>query len=368
MGRFRRGALAAAAAAGAGWGAREAWLRSREEDISGQVALVTGSSRGLGFLLARELAREGCKVVICARDEGELERAAAELRREGADVLTVVCDVSERSDVEEMIEDARLRFGGVDILINNAGIIQVGPVHNMTLDDFEQAMDIMYWGTVYPTLAALPHMRRQRYGRIVNITSIGGKVSVPHLLPYSAAKFAAVGFSEGLHSELARDGIKVTTVAPGLMRTGSHLNAYVKGKQEAEAVMFSLAASLPVISMDAERAARQVVTAMKRGQSEIILSLTANTAARVYGLMPGTAQHVLAVVNRFLPKESSTRAGSASVREAQERLPTGAARGLLRGVTGLGMSAAKRFNQHPGPDVPAPDEFSPEVEVVDVPE
>src|SRR5450759_4776995 len=114
---------------------------------------------------------------------------------------------------------------------------------------FELAMDVMYWGVLYPTLAVLPQMREHKRGRIVNITSIGGKVSIPHLLPYNSAKFAAVGLSEGLRAELAMDGVTVTTIVPGLMRTGSHINAYFKGKQEREYTWFALGASLPVISM-----------------------------------------------------------------------------------------------------------------------
>src|SRR5690606_38187036 len=129
-----------------------------------------------------------CRLVICARDEVELARARADLRTRGAEVLAVPCDVGDREQVQHLIAAAYERYGRVDILVNNAGVIQVAPLEDQTLGDFERAMATMYWGMVYPTLAVLPLMRARGQGRIVNITSIGGKVSVPHLLPYSSAK------------------------------------------------------------------------------------------------------------------------------------------------------------------------------------
>ncbi len=166
-------------------------------DLTGKVALVTGASRGLGFLLAAELLRQGCRVAICARDEPELQRAREALERGGGEVLAVACDVSDRAAVEALVARTAEHFRGLDVLVLNAGIIQVGPVRTMRVEDFEDALGVMFWGVVLPSLAALPHLRRSR-GRIVTITSIGGKVPFPHLLPYNSAKFAAVGFSEGL--------------------------------------------------------------------------------------------------------------------------------------------------------------------------
>src|SRR6185437_14182851 len=174
------------------------------------------------------------------------------------------------------------RFGAVDVLVNNAGVIQVGPIEVMTHEDFELAMQAHFWGPLNTIMAALPGMRQRRSGRIVNISSIGGKVSVPHLVPYSASKFALVGLSEGLQAELAKDGIKVTTVCPGLMRTGSPRNADFKGKHRAEYAWFSISDALPGASMSAERAARQIIAACRRGDAEIILSLPANVAAKVH--------------------------------------------------------------------------------------
>ena len=328
-------------AAGLGLAGSEIYRRLNPADLHGQVALVTGGSRGLGLLIARELAAQGCRVAICARDEAELRRAQADLEERGAEVVSVVCDVADRARVEQMVGAVTARFGPIDILVNNAGIIQVGPVHNMTLDDFEEAMNVMFWGTVYPTLAVLPQMRARRSGRIVNVTSIGGKISVPHLLPYSCAKFAATAFSEGLSAELSRDGIVVTTIAPGLMRTGSFLQAFAKGNQEAEFALFALVDNLPFVSMDAERAARQIVQAARRGDRERVLTIPADLAARFHGLFPGVTTGLLSVVNRFLPSPTDDPGARARGLEIQERMDSD----LLRTATAMGQDAARRFNE-----------------------
>jgi short-subunit dehydrogenase len=347
-GRRRKGLLLAAGV-GLGLLGREALGRWRSADLYGDVALVTGGSRGLGYLLARELAREGCRLAICARDEQELTRAqrALEEEEEGAEVFALPCDISDRAQVERLVDETTRHYGQIDILVNNAGIIQVGPVAAMTVEDFETAVGVMFWGVVYPTLAVLPQMRERRSGRIVTITSIGGKVSVPQLLPYNCAKFAAVGFSEGLRAEAARDGITVTTIAPGLMRTGSHLNAWFKGNQERMYALFAPAASLPLVSMDAERAARQIVEATKRGEGERILSLPATALATFHGLFPGLTADLFGLVNRVLPSAQGAT-GAVTGHEARARLQSP----LLDKLTTLGESAARRFHQYPDAEPP----------------
>jgi NAD(P)-dependent dehydrogenase (short-subunit alcohol dehydrogenase family) len=341
--RSRRGLLAAAGLGAAVVG-RELLMR-RQADLSGQVALVTGSSRGLGYLLAREFGRVGCRLVLCARDAAELERARADLASQGMDVLAVPCDVGDVAQVERLVADATRHFGRVDLLVNNAGIIQVGPLETMTRADFEEALDVMFWGVLHPILAVLPQMRARGSGRIVNVTSIGGKVAVPHLIPYDCAKFAAVGLSEGLRAELAREGIQVTTIAPGLMRTGSALNAYFKGRRDVEFGAFSVLGTMPVVSMDAERAARQIVAATRRGDAERVLGLPANILARFHGLFPGLTADILGVVNRVLPGPGGAGSERARGMEVHEEVRTP----LLDKLMGWNLSAARRFHEYPGP-------------------
>jgi NAD(P)-dependent dehydrogenase (short-subunit alcohol dehydrogenase family) len=324
--------------------------RLREADLHGEVALVTGGSRGLGFLLARELVRQGCRVAICARDADELERARLQLNRPDTPVFAVPCDVGDRYQVEELIERVEDRLGPVAILINNAGVIQVGPLPALRLQDFEQALGVMYWGVVYPTLAVLPGMLARQHGRIVNITSIGGLASVPHLLPYSSAKFAAVGFSEGLRAELAGSGVTVTTIAPGLMRTGSHVNALFAGRPGREFTWFSLGASLPGVSMSAERAAKQIVRAMRRGEAERVLSVPATLLARFHGAFPGATANLLGLTNRLVLPATGGETALERGQEAAQAQPSK----LRDRLTMLGRRAAERNNEYPGPAIPLP--------------
>lgn len=321
---------------------RELWARMREADLTGQVVLITGGSRGLGLALAEEFAAQGCRLSLCARDADELTRAQKQLAGQEADVLTIRCDLRDQEQAVRLIETVTEHFGRIDILVNNAGIIGVGSLDDMTVEDFEDAMQTDFWGTLYPTLAVLPQMRARRSGRIVNITSIGGKVSVPHLLPYSCAKFAATGLSEGLRAELAAHGIVVTTIAPGLMRTGSFLHALFKGHQAGEYAWFSVGDNIPGLSLGAARAARQVVQATRRGEAERILGLPANIAARFHGLFPGITADASALVNRMLPPpggdDSSQTKPGVQVR-AENPSP------LRDTVTTLGFRAADRLNE-----------------------
>lgn len=301
-GHQRRNVMMGAAAVAAVVAA-QAWRRRPDYDFSGKSVVVTGGSRGLGLILARELADAGARVTIVARDAGELARAAEDirLRQPFAEVLTIAADVRERDDAGRAIEQAFERFGRVDVVINNAGIIQVGPVDHMRLSDYEDAMNTHFWGPLYTTLAALPHMRRQGGGRIVNISSIGGRISVPHLVPYSASKFALSGLSDGLRYELARDNIVVTTVCPGLMRTGSPLNASFKGNHPQEYAWFAISDSLPLATIDAGRAARQIIAACRRGDAELVITVQAKLAILARTAAPELFASVMSFINDLLP-------------------------------------------------------------------
>ncbi len=328
----------ASVAIGAALFARAAWNAVLMDSLRGKIALVTGASRGLGFAIAQELARQGCDLAICARDEEELNIAAAQLRASGRRVLPIVCDVAKQDQVNSMIERATQELGRIDVLVNNAGIISVGPIESQTVEDFREAMDVMYWGQVYPTLAVLPQMQQRRSGWIANVTSIGGKISVPHLIPYCGAKFAAVGFSEGLTAELAKDNIKVTTVVPGLMRTGSHENAFFKGDNQKEYAWFSLGATSPLTAIGARRAARSIVNAIRRGQAEIILSLPAKAAALFHGVFPGTTAHLAGLSNRYMPGTGSTSKERYLGKESESAITRSP-------LTALGRKAASELNQ-----------------------
>jgi short-subunit dehydrogenase len=320
--------------------------RRSQDDLRGEVAVVTGASRGLGLLLARELAGQGCPLVVCARDAAELERAADDLRAVGAEVTTVACDVTDEATPQLLIETAVQRYGRLDILVSNAGVIQVGPVQAAQIGHYETAMNTMALAPARLALTALPVMRRQGHGRIVTIGSIGGKISVPHLLPYSTAKFAAVGFSEGLRAELGRGPVTVTTVVPGLMRTGSHLQARFTGQPSKEFTWFSLGASLPLVSMDAERAARQIIAAVRQRRAEIILTPAGQLVSRAAGIVPGLTTEILHLLQRLALPAPSGEPGAAVADEAQgHELRPAMGKKTFDRLTSLGQAAASRFNE-----------------------
>lgn len=281
--------------------------RVRAISFRDRVVLITGGSRGLGFVLARYFGSEGARVAICARNDDELARAAENLREQGIMVMALQCDITDRERVEELVRTVEQRMGPIDVLINNAGVIQVGPADTMTRTDYDEALNINLYGAMNFIDAVLPNMRSRRFGRIVNIASIGGRISVPHLLPYSASKFALVGYSQGLRAELASTGVKVTTVCPGLMRTGSPRKAIFKGKHREEYAWFSISDSLPVISLDARHAALKIVHACRVGQSDLILGLPAQIVARAAAVVPGLTANTLGFVNRFLPSSNGDR-------------------------------------------------------------
>ena len=278
------------------------WRKNgRGTELNGKIVLITGGSRGLGLVLAREFAAQGAKIAICARDGEELGRARTDLESRGAEVFEAICDVRNQEEVSQLIKDVTTRFGQIDVLVNNAGIIQVGALENQTQKDFEDAMNLHFWGAFYTMQAVLPQMKKRGEGRIINISSIGGKVAVPHLAPYCASKFALVGLSNAMRAELQKDNIFVTTVCPGLMRTGSHINALFKGKNELEFAWFSLGNAFPLSSVSAETAAKQIIKAAKNGDAELIISPQAQIAAKINNLFPETTAEISALVNQILP-------------------------------------------------------------------
>jgi NAD(P)-dependent dehydrogenase (short-subunit alcohol dehydrogenase family) len=281
---------------------------ARRYDFNDKVVVITGGSRGLGLVLARQLARDGARLVLLARDDEELQRAAADLRDRVPDVevLAVQADVRKRYDVERAVALVIERFGRVDAAINNAGIIQVGPTDHMAPSDYDDAMNTHFWGPLHVSLAVIPHMRRQRSGRIVNVSSIGGRIAVPHMVPYSASKFALSGFSDGLRAELARDNIAVTTVYPGLMRTGSPVNAQFKGQRSEEYTWFAIADSLPGLTISAERAANQILKACRRGDAELVITIPAKLAILARTLAPEIFARAMSAVNRMLPEPTGS--------------------------------------------------------------
>ncbi|RZK23742.1 MAG: SDR family oxidoreductase [Hymenobacter sp.] len=312
-------------------------------ELTGRTVLITGGSRGLGLVLARRAVLEGARVAICARDEQELARARQDLLDCGAaerNVLALAHDLTDAQAVQRLVAEVESRLGGIDVLINNAGIIIGGPLENMDERDFEDSMNTHFWAPLRAMQAVLPGMKQRGEGRIINISSLGGKVAIPHLTAYSASKFALVGLSEGFRAELSQFGIYVTTVCPGLLRTGSPGHVDVKGQHEKEYAWFSIADALPGFTMSAEQAARRIWNAARRGDGELILSLPAKLLAAFHGLLPGTTVDVLAWVNRALPATGEGAAAAERRKGYESETP------LTRSfLTTLTQQEARRNNE-----------------------
>jgi NAD(P)-dependent dehydrogenase (short-subunit alcohol dehydrogenase family) len=325
--------VAAAAALAAGRSARRTQPPSR-------TVLVTGGSRGLGLRIAAEYLARDARVAICARDAKELERAKALLDGDTRPILAVPCDIADPAQVGELVAMVQQHFGWLDTLVNNAGVIQVGPMEHMTPEDYTAAWRTHLLGPLQVTSAVLPGMRERGAGRIVNVCSLAGLVPVPHMLPYTASKFALAGWSDGLRAELASSGIRVTTVYPALVRTGSPRHAVFKGRHREEYAWFNIGDSLPLLSMDAGRAARRIVRAAERGRARLVLPAAARIPVALYGLWPELVLGALGGADRLLPAPggvgSEPRKGSESLSEWSPSW-----------ITALGERAAAENNEVP---------------------
>jgi len=308
----------------------------------GKAVVVTGGSRGLGLALAEVFGQRGAKLVLAARNEAQLAEARRQLVDRGAvrssdDVLIVSADLRKPEDASRLIEEATRRFGRVDVLINNSGVISVGPVENQTLERFREAMESNFYSTLHCTLAVLPQMLERRAGSIATVASIGGRIAVPHLLPYCASKFATVGFSEGLGMEVRSKGIRVTTICPGLMRTGSHGNAMFTGDAQREYQWFSLAANTPLLSASARHAAKKIANGIAAGCAEIAITPQAFVAARLGNLSPEAKRIAMMAVNMALPEAKENHNTPFRGEDVSDR--------EVFPATRLGSAAARRYNQ-----------------------
>ena len=259
--------------------ARAVVRRRHRIHFAGRVAIVTAGARGLGLLIAEELGRRGANVAICGRTSDAVDEAAQKLRQKGVKVIARTCDLGDRAQAGAFVDDVALEWGRIDVLVNNAGVIHVEPAQSVALDALEQGMRLNFCSAANTTFAALPFLMEQAgQARIANVTSIGGRIAVPHLLGYSASKFALLGLSEGLVAELDRSGVRVTSIVP----------------------WFSLG-MLPGLSVDPRRAARRIVGAIQYGDPILHVGVASAVAARLHAVAPWLFAELRHLMNRALP-------------------------------------------------------------------
>lgn len=292
------------------------------ESFRGQSVVITGGSRGLGLALAHELAAEGARLTLLARDAAELARARELIREKhpGSEILVIATDITESEAFFHAFQEVEREFGGIDMLINSAGAISVGPFQSMELEDFEAQMRLHLYAVIEAVKEALPYLNESAGRRIVNICSVGGKVPVPHMLPYDASKFALAGFSQGISAELAADDISVTTVYPTVMRTGSPIQAVFKGDHEKEYAWFALTDIFPGISQSAEAAARKIVAAARERQTDLTPSIAAQARVAAGAIFPEITAWTMQLIASWLPRnQNHQRRTGADSRGAVER-------------------------------------------------
>lgn len=305
------------------YGTRTLLRKRRRVELRGRVVVVTGASSGLGLLIARHAAGQGAMLALAARDAGELTEVAAELRAAGAEeVFVVPTDVTKPEEIERLINQTIAKYGRIDVLINNAGTMLVGPLEAMTAEDFERVLAVNFWGGVRATLAALPHMRAAGFGRIANVVSVGGRAVVPHMAPYTASKYAFTGFTKAIRAELARDNILVTGVYPGPIRTGGHRHAWFKGDTAAEYAWFAAADTVPGISTSADACARALLEGVCNGDPEVNVGPSTHLSIVLEGLFPDWAAELNALVDRAMPAPENLSAPAVQGHSLAGKVPS----------------------------------------------
>lgn len=319
----------------------------RDFNFKAKNVFITGGSRGLGLSIAWNVLARGGSVMLAARDADELEDAQDKLLRDFPEgrVYIYACDVTDRHAIAECLDNAIAEMGGIDVLVNNAGAILVGPLTSMEPEDFEAQMRLHLHAAVNTTQLILPHFRTRAGGRILNICSLGGKAAVPHMLPYDASKFALAGFSQGAAAELARYNVKVTVAYPTVMRTGSPIQAVFKGEHEKEYRWFAVGDNMPGFAMSAHSAANKVLDAVADGRTEIILSSVGKLRNWVGAFFPETMHAVMTGMAAALPTgdslERKTGAQSAALVEKSK---------MLAPIRANAKRAEATYNQEPRHD------------------
>ena len=234
--------------------------------MKGKVIIITGASSGIGKACAEAFGREGGNIVITGRNEEALLAAADELRLKGIQVLPLVADVSLEKDNERVVEETIEKFGKIDVLINNAGISMRALFEELDLSVIRKVMDINFYGTVYATKAALPHILKSK-GSIVGMSSIAGYRGLPGRTGYSASKFAMHGFMESLRTELLKKDVHILLACPGF--TASNIrnaalskDGHAQGESPREEDKM----------MSAEEVAQHILSAVRKRKRDVVLT------------------------------------------------------------------------------------------------
>lgn len=260
-------------------------------EIANRVVVITGASSGIGEALARRFAAQGARLVLAARAEDKLRALAAALGPERA--LTVPTDLAEPAQCERLVAQTVERFGGVDVLVNNAGLGLYGRLENTEWEHSREMWEVNFFGLLRLTRAALPYLK-ERGGAVVNISSVAGKVALPYMGDYCASKFALIAFSNALRMELAREGVRVVVVCPGRVKTPFHARAYREGHLPG---VYQLGRPR-YEGVSAEQVARATLRAVRGEKREVIVPWFLRLFVGFRALFPGFTDAMLVRIFR----------------------------------------------------------------------
>jgi short-subunit dehydrogenase len=234
-------------------------------EIRGKTALVTGAASGIGRAIALRLAKEGATLFLVDIDERGLAETAEDSRAAGFEVITRRCNVAEPRAVSATVAEALSRWNGVDILVNNAGITYYGKVERMSAEHWDRLMRVNLLSHIQFTRELLPSMLDRREAHVLNVCSVLGLIGMPKVAAYCTSKFAMVGFSEALRNELGRQGLGVTALCPGFVRTNLFTNAPLEAKAEEHKIPPKAITTTP------ERVANAAVKAIYRNRRLVVM-------------------------------------------------------------------------------------------------
>ena len=263
------------------------------------TVLITGASQGIGRAIAQSFAENHYNVVLAARQSDRLDAAAQELEAAGHSALAILTDVKDPVQVEHLVQKAIAHYGAIDVLVNNAGIYISGAVEEFSLADWHQAIDTNLWGYIHTTHAILPHFLERQAGTLVNIGSVGGKISLPYLVPYTTTKFAVTGLTQALRSELSPKGIQVVGIYPNLIKSNFLERAIFRGKDDQDTRdrydQVDKILKVPGIETPAD-VAKAVLHAVKHKQNKDVVVGSANMATAFNTVFPSLMQKMFNVI------------------------------------------------------------------------
>lgn len=253
--------------------------------LKGKIAVVTGGTEGIGKATALTLAREGAKVAICARRQPLLDAVAAEITKAGGEALAVSADMSKAADCERFINAVVQRFGGIDILLNNAGTSKRGGFLELTDDEWAADLELKVFGAIRCTRLAVPHMKKRGGGRIINITISSAKQPGAESMPTSVSRAAGLAITKALSKEFAADNILVNTICIGKIKSGQHERRYTKEGKTAEQYYAEVGKDIPLKRAGEAQEVANVITFLASGAASYVTGTSINLDGGISGVL-----------------------------------------------------------------------------------